>query len=327
MERKHKITIPEPCHENWDKMSPKDNGRFCLSCSKTVVDFTIMLPDEVQHFFIQNQNTTICGRFKKSQLDSISIQIPSRVLYTQTHYHKMFLLALFIAMGTTLFSCADKDGNKQKIDKIEVVDNDTPTEHISVGKSKISNSNTSLLPPPPPPKVDQVKFVKPGTSIQNVKYPNPKKVSIKKKVPKAATHSVAYDGLYYTTGVVYVVDNIQDPADYPGGQNKFYNVFKRNFIIPEKASELEGELELGFDINKLGNLDNIIILKDVGEGMAQEGIRVLGSLARWKPAIVNSKRISTTFRLKIIFSNESNGTKTKESQSKIASIKLTPELE
>jgi hypothetical protein len=36
-------------------MTPKDNGRFCLSCSKTVIDFTAMLPDEVQHFFIQNK--------------------------------------------------------------------------------------------------------------------------------------------------------------------------------------------------------------------------------------------------------------------------------
>lgn len=56
MERKLKITIPEPCHESWDKMSPNDNGRFCLSCSKTVVDFTTMLPEEVQHFFNQNKN-------------------------------------------------------------------------------------------------------------------------------------------------------------------------------------------------------------------------------------------------------------------------------
>ena len=130
MERKLRITIPEPCTENWDKMTPKDNGRFCLSCSKTVVDFTTMLPDEVQHFFIQNTN--ICGRFKNSQLETITIQIPSQVLYTQTQYPKIFLLALFIAMGTTLFSCADKDGNKNRIDKIEIVNNKAQNENEAV---------------------------------------------------------------------------------------------------------------------------------------------------------------------------------------------------
>ena len=58
---------------------------------------------------------------KQSQLDSIVIQIPSRVLYSQTNYQHYFLLSMFVVMGTTLFSCADKNGNKQKIDKIEIV--------------------------------------------------------------------------------------------------------------------------------------------------------------------------------------------------------------
>lgn len=125
MNKRRKITIPEPCQENWDKMTPKDNGRFCLSCTKTVVDFTKMSTEEIQHYFISYQNKSICGRFKNTQIDNVIIHIPSRVLYSQTQYHKMFLLALFIAMGTTLFSCQDQNGNKQKIDKVEVV----PAEH------------------------------------------------------------------------------------------------------------------------------------------------------------------------------------------------------
>ncbi|MDR7369343.1 hypothetical protein [Flavobacterium aquidurense] len=131
MERKFKITIPEPCHENWDKMTPKDNGRFCLNCSKTVVDFTAMLPDEIQQYFISHKN--VCGRLKNEQLGEINIQIPSQILYSQIHYRKMFLLALFIAMGTTLFSCQDKDGNKKKIDKVEIVEDVKPKQHATTG--------------------------------------------------------------------------------------------------------------------------------------------------------------------------------------------------
>lgn len=131
MGKKHKITIPEPCHENWDEMTPKDNGRFCLSCSKTVVDFTSMLPEQIQQYFISHKN--VCGRLKSEQLSEINIQIPSQILHSQIHYQKMFLLALFIVMGTTLFSCQDKDGNKKKIDKVEVVEDVKPEQHATTG--------------------------------------------------------------------------------------------------------------------------------------------------------------------------------------------------
>ena len=35
-----KITIPTPCHENWNEMTPNEMGRHCTVCSKTVKDFT-----------------------------------------------------------------------------------------------------------------------------------------------------------------------------------------------------------------------------------------------------------------------------------------------
>jgi len=34
------ISIPKPCHENWDAMHPREQGRHCDACDKTVIDFT-----------------------------------------------------------------------------------------------------------------------------------------------------------------------------------------------------------------------------------------------------------------------------------------------
>ena len=34
----NKITIPKPCNKDWNSMSPNKKGRFCNSCSKTVID-------------------------------------------------------------------------------------------------------------------------------------------------------------------------------------------------------------------------------------------------------------------------------------------------
>lgn len=61
------IHIPTPCHENWDAMTPQQQGRFCQSCAKTVVDFTAMTDNEVLNYFTKASGNT-CGRFTANQL-------------------------------------------------------------------------------------------------------------------------------------------------------------------------------------------------------------------------------------------------------------------
>ncbi len=63
-----RVTIPEPCHENWDAMTPREKGRFCDVCTKTVVDFSVMGDAELFET-IKNGNGKICGHFHKDQLD------------------------------------------------------------------------------------------------------------------------------------------------------------------------------------------------------------------------------------------------------------------
>lgn len=63
-----KLTIPTPCHENWNRMSPAEQGRFCAVCSKTVKDFTAAPDEEIVDAFSQNSEN-VCGRFKTSQLN------------------------------------------------------------------------------------------------------------------------------------------------------------------------------------------------------------------------------------------------------------------
>lgn len=61
------LQIPKPCHENWDAMTPVDKGKFCASCSKEVVDFSLLSDVEVLNFFKRSTGNT-CGRFNEDQL-------------------------------------------------------------------------------------------------------------------------------------------------------------------------------------------------------------------------------------------------------------------
>lgn len=54
-----KLTIPKPCHENWDEMTPNEKGRFCSICSKTVKDFTKLSDVEIIHDLSLDSNVCI----------------------------------------------------------------------------------------------------------------------------------------------------------------------------------------------------------------------------------------------------------------------------
>lgn len=67
MKRTVRFEIADPCHENWQQMQPKEEGRFCGSCQKTVVDFTTMSDQEVLQY-ISRAGSMLCGRFNNDQL-------------------------------------------------------------------------------------------------------------------------------------------------------------------------------------------------------------------------------------------------------------------
>ncbi len=61
------IHIPTPCHENWEAMTPSEQGKFCDSCSKQVVDFSRMTDRQILNVLSKAPGKT-CGRFTENQL-------------------------------------------------------------------------------------------------------------------------------------------------------------------------------------------------------------------------------------------------------------------
>lgn len=99
-----KITIPEPCHENWNDMSFQEQGRFCSVCSKNVRNFADCSYEEIYDELIKNKN--ICGRFSENQLN---VNIRFLAL-------KSLALGLLIAGTTSLAAQQLKNDDLNKID-------------------------------------------------------------------------------------------------------------------------------------------------------------------------------------------------------------------
>jgi hypothetical protein len=103
-----KISIPKPCHEDWNQMTPNEQGRFCLSCQKTVVDFTKMDKSEIQQYFQTAVNEKVCGRIKANDLAKEHILpevhiYPNRFFVAPNHTpSRLFLLTVGLVF---LYSC------------------------------------------------------------------------------------------------------------------------------------------------------------------------------------------------------------------------------
>lgn len=158
---KHILSVPKPCNENWDIMAPDEQGRFCSLCEKTVVDFTGMATTEISSYLRASAGKKLCGRFNTKQLlpKPFIPQIPRSMLFSQPSFRHMFMLALFITMGTTLFSCRDHNGNdmtlgEPKLIKDTIPCTDTLTEQESgpiIGKVMYQDSLLEKGKPLPPP--------------------------------------------------------------------------------------------------------------------------------------------------------------------------------
>jgi hypothetical protein len=261
-------------------MTPNDKGRFCNSCAKTVVDFTNMLPNKIEQYF--QKNTNVCGRFKSSQLNSLTIHIPIQTLYNQTQYSKLFLLVLFITMGATLFSCADKNGNKQKIEKVVLVEDSLALQTTTLGL---------LLPPKISANKNNITTV---TNKTQIKFLKPATVNCSDKVTKKpATESnilVIEDEQIYNGGIEFY----QNP-EYNGGIEKFKEYIYQNYIFPQNSNAMNGSVSATFVVEKEGSLSTFVLKNTIEPKVGAELLRVLERSDKWIPGSQNGKKTRSLY--------------------------------
>lgn len=100
MAKKLQLTIAEPCHENWDGMTPVEKGKFCGSCQKQVIDFSNMSDRQVADFFKKPSTGSVCGRFMTDQLDR-PIEIPRKRIPWLKYFFQIAIPAFLVSIKAT----------------------------------------------------------------------------------------------------------------------------------------------------------------------------------------------------------------------------------
>ena len=125
------LHIPTPCTENWDAMTPEEQGRFCSHCQKTVIDFSQMTDNDIIYFLEKHKAERICGRFQNTQLnrDINVVNYSKSVSYRES--------AIFISSILAATSLAAQSDSLPKIDTTFVTSENTAT---AVQDTAISNT-------------------------------------------------------------------------------------------------------------------------------------------------------------------------------------------
>ncbi|MCC7502239.1 MAG: carboxypeptidase-like regulatory domain-containing protein [Flavobacteriales bacterium] len=64
------ISIPKPCHEDWNAMTPQQGARFCDTCQHSVADLTTASDAELVALFTSDAKPK-CARFDPRQLERV----------------------------------------------------------------------------------------------------------------------------------------------------------------------------------------------------------------------------------------------------------------
>lgn len=147
MSSKINISIPKPCHEDWQKMTPLEKGRLCNSCQKQVFDFTKSSDREIVQKFNLEKNS--CGRFLKTQLER-DIAVPKE---------KSSFWIAGVSGILSFLSLGNQESFSQEKVNIEQVENKTST-----GKKEDNFSEDITISGV---VYENTKIPFPGVSIQN----------------------------------------------------------------------------------------------------------------------------------------------------------------
>ncbi|UPT65994.1 MAG: hypothetical protein M0D57_16035 [Sphingobacteriales bacterium JAD_PAG50586_3] len=135
------VTVPQPCSEKWDNMTPLEQANFCGTCQTCVVDFTLFSDIELVSY-LKNAKGKICGRFDDSQMNrELEFEQPYR---NHTGIYKL-------AAGVALFAGLSYQANAHTVVKpaIEWVEKD---KFFSV-------VNLTTIADEPVPKDNRIKYV------------------------------------------------------------------------------------------------------------------------------------------------------------------------
>ena len=90
---------------------------------------------------------------------------------------------------------------------------------------------------------------------------------------------------------------------FPGGEDAMLRYLSRNIKYPKttRKAKVQGLVVIVFDVDKTGNLGEYTVLKHLHPDADAEAIRVVTSMPKWKPGLLEGEPVAVRYTLPIRF--------------------------
>ena len=244
------------------------------------------------------------------------------------NYHKRLKKSMMI-VATLLLITVSAPIVASMFDKPIVIDlpNDQP---------RIIKNVEVIIPKEPEPKVPEVKPLKPTDPVNSIANTTPiievaNEVNDADLPPTKEALKDAVSGIENKEGegteVLDLPNNDgegtavipQEPApndneifddvdvsqmpEFPGGEEELMRYLAQNIQYPKQALDgnTEGRVLIGFVVNKEGEIDDVKVLRSIGDGCDEEAVRVIHKMPKWKPGKNNGKLVNVFYNLPVTF--------------------------
>ena len=100
--------------------------------------------------------------------------------------------------------------------------------------------------------------------------------------------------------------NVDIMPTFPGGELGIKKYISTNTKYPKEAQEkkISGKVYVRFCITKTGSITRAVIVRGLNPLLDKEAIRVVESLPKWEPAILNGKKVNVWYIIPLSFGQE-----------------------
>ena len=312
------VRVPDPCHEDWGKMTPNEKGRFCQSCAKTVVDFTDKSALEIQRYMAENSGKRVCGHFKKRQLAPDPIVIRWKDARKPSSL-RWFAMASFLVFGLTLYSCVTNNGEQLQKEKpqAEIVQVEAPVDSVEV---------RSYLPADTLEKIAQVdSLAHPVGMMTGVVIENSCSSAHGENIEEFTLGDVEVEGEVAWEGEEILIEPepliegekthdgkqkqepliiVDEMPTFPGGERALMDWLIQNLRYPKEMQDagVQGKVYVEFVVSAIGKVEEPKILRGIAGPLDEEALRVIREMPDWIPGKHRGKEVPVIMRLPIRFS-------------------------